>query len=156
MKPSISTCSRRFTQGFSQTRFGAKLRPIVGVRSSGFEFIVNPIVDFAAGDHGSSTFAPAVRLGRKFDKDFSLGFEYYADFGQIGHFSPLKDQQHNLFAVVDFKIGDIDVDFGVGHGFTSGSDRLIVKAILGYAFPVPAAPTSSAAQEPPHWLKKIF
>jgi hypothetical protein len=139
------------TPMFQQTRFGAELRTIVGVRDSGFELIVNPIVDFAPGDHGATTFAPAARIAHKFDKDFSLGVEYYADFGQIGHFSPLNQQQHNLFAVTDFKVGDLDIDFGVGHGFTPGSDRLIFKAIIGYAFPV-----SSPESRPEHWLKKIF
>jgi hypothetical protein len=79
---------------FSPTRFGVELRPIIGVRNADFEFIVNPIVDIAAGHYGSTTFAPAVRLAHKFERDFDLGLEYYGDFGQIGHFAPLKDQQH--------------------------------------------------------------
>ena len=43
----------------------------------------------------------------------------------------------NCFSVTDFKVKDIDVELGVGYGFTPGSDRLVVKAIIGYAFPVP-------------------
>jgi hypothetical protein len=42
-----------------------------------------------------------------------------------------------LYVVNDFKVKDVDVELGVGRGFTSGSDPLIVKAIIGYAFPVP-------------------
>jgi hypothetical protein len=34
-------------------------------------------------------------------------------------------------------VKELDVELGVGYGFTPGSDRLIFKAILGYAFPVP-------------------
>jgi len=30
-----------------------------------------------------------------------------------------------------------DVNFGVGYGLTPASDRLVVKTIIGYAFPVP-------------------
>jgi len=41
------------------------------------------------------------------------------------------------YAVTDFKVNTVDVELGVGHGFTSGSDGLIIKAIIGYAFPVP-------------------
>jgi hypothetical protein len=37
--------------------------------------------------------------------------------------------------VVDFKVGEIDVDFGVGYGLTSRSDRLVANTILSYAFP---------------------
>ena len=136
------------------------------MRNADFEFIVNPIVDFAAGHYGSTTFAPAVRLAHKFDKDFDLGLEYYSNFGQIGHFAPLKDQQHTLFAVTDFKAGDIDVNFGVGHGFTPGADRLVFKIILGYAFPAPKSSGSrnsermdsqgQTSDSTPRWLKKIF
>jgi hypothetical protein len=41
-----------------------------------------------------------------------------------------------LFAVVDFKVGKLDIDFGVGRGLTEGSDRWVAKTILTYAFPI--------------------
>jgi hypothetical protein len=44
---------------------------------------------------------------------------------------PFNEQQHNLYAVVDFKIGRFDVNAGVGYGLTHGSDRLIAKMIIG-------------------------
>jgi hypothetical protein len=127
------------TPAFFQTRVGLEVRPIIGVRNQDWEFIVNPIVDFSIGTHGEADFAPCARLARKLGEDFFVGAEYYSDFGKIGDFLPLSEQQHNLYGVVDFKVGKIDVDFGVGYGFTHGSDRLIVKIILGYAFPVPGA-----------------
>ncbi|HMK88196.1 MAG TPA: hypothetical protein VK446_00975 [Methylocystis sp.] len=136
---------------FAPTRFGVELRPIVGWRSPDLEFIVNPIVDFAPGQYGSTTLAPAVRLAHSFAKDLAFGFEYYGDYGQIGKGVPLKEQQHALFAVTDFKLGDFDVDFGVGHGFTPGSDRLVFKAIIGYGFPAP-----KSGEGVPNWLRKLF
>ena len=42
--------------------------------------------------------------------------EYYLDLGRPGAFPSPEQQQHQLFAQVDFKVGDIDVDFGVGYG----------------------------------------
>jgi len=39
--------------------------------------------------------------------------------------------QHNIYAVVDFKIGRFDVNAGVGYGLTPGSDRLMAKMIIG-------------------------
>jgi hypothetical protein len=122
---------------FAQTRFALEVRPIIGVRNADYEFIVNPIVDAAFGRLGELDFAPAARLARKLGPDTYLGLEYYADFGEIGNFPKLADQQHTLFAVTDFKLGVIDVDFGVGFGLTPASDRLVIKTILGYAFPVP-------------------
>jgi hypothetical protein len=51
-------------------------------------------------------------------------------------FLPLQRQNQQLFAVADFEISKIDVELGAGYGFTPGSDRFTLKAILAYAFPV--------------------
>ncbi|MBR1204767.1 hypothetical protein JQ562_12425 [Bradyrhizobium sp. AUGA SZCCT0051] len=128
---------------FAQTRWGLEIRPIIGVRNADYEFIVNPIVDVGFGKYGEADFAPAARVARKLNNDVYVGLEYYADFGKIGAFSPLAEQQHTLFAVTDFKVGDVDIDFGVGYGLTRASDRLVVKTIIGYAFPVPGTKESS-------------
>jgi hypothetical protein len=122
-----------------------EIRPIIGVRNGDWEFIVNPIVDIGFGKYGQADFAPAARVARKVGTDLSVGLEYYADFGQIGHFAGLADQQHTLFAVTDFKLGVFDVDFGVGYGLTPASDRWVIKTIVGYAFPVPGS--NSAASD---------
>jgi hypothetical protein len=137
------------TPRFSQSRFAMEIRPIIGVRNADWEFIVNPIVDISFGRYGEADFTPAGRVARKLAPDTYVGLEYYSDFGEIGNFSKLADQQHTLFAVTDFKLGVFDVDFGVGYGLTPASDRWVVKTIIGYAFPVPggnpAASERSAA-----------
>lgn len=125
------------TPPFSQSRFAMEIRPIIGVRNGQYEFIVNPIVDIHFGKYGEQHFTPAARLARRFGDDLFAGFEYYTDLGQIGRFDKFSDQQHTLFAVTDFKVGDIGVNFGVGYGLTPASDRFVVKTIIGYAFPVP-------------------
>ena len=139
------------TPPFSQSRFGMEIRPIIGGRNSDWEFIVNPIVDVSFGSHGEADFAPVARLARKLDKDLFVGLEYYGDFGEIGNFLPLQEQQHNIFAVTDFKLGDFDIDLGLGYGLTTGSDRWVVKGIIGYAFPVPGKSEegTSAPKAPP-------
>lgn len=125
------------TPKFAQTRFGLEIRPIIGVRRENWELIVNPIVDIGFGRYGEADFAPAVRLARKLDQDLYLGLEYYADFGEIGRFGRLAEQQHTLFVVTDFKLGVFGVNFGLGYGLTPGSDRFVAKTIIGYAFPAP-------------------
>src|SRR3979490_385999 len=124
------------TPKFSQTRFGMEIRPIIGVRQGDYEFIVNPIVDIGFGKYGEADFTPAARLAKKLGPDFSIGLEHYADFGEIGNFKKLSEQQHTLFAVTDFKLGVFGVNFGVGYGLTPASDRLVIQTIVGYAFPV--------------------
>ncbi len=125
---------------FSSVPWNLEIRPIIGVRNKEWEFIVNPIVDVGFGSSGESDFAPAARLARNLGEDRYVGLEYYADFGKIGSFLPLQQQSQQLFVVTDFKIGRIDMELGAGYGFTTGSDRFTLKAIIGYAF---AAPNNS-------------
>jgi hypothetical protein len=127
---------------FSQTQWNLEIRPIIGVRNPQWELIANPIVDVGFGSAGEADFAPALRLARNLGEDRFIGLEYYADFGKIGDFLPLREQSQELYAVTDFKVKVVDVELGVGYGFTPGSDRLVVKAIIGYAFPVPGASDS--------------
>jgi len=121
---------------FSLTRWNLEIRPIIGVRNSEWEFIVNPIVDVGFGSAGEADFAPALRLARNLGEDRFIGLEYYSDFGKIGDFLPLREQSQQIYAVTDFKLDKVDVELGVGYGFTPGSDGLVIKAIIGYAFPV--------------------
>jgi hypothetical protein len=122
---------------FSPTPWALEIRPIIGIRNKEWEFIVNPIVDVSCGPPGEADFAPAARLARNLGQDRFIGLEYYSDFGKIGNFLPLQQQSQQLYAVTDFKVNTVDVELGVGYGFTAGSDRLMFKAIIGYAFPVP-------------------
>jgi hypothetical protein len=121
----------------SQSPWGLEIRPIIGVRNKQWEFIVNPIVDVNFGPGGEADFLPAARLARNLGEDRFIGLEYYSDYGKIANTLPLQQQYQQLYAVTDFKVKDVDVELGAGYGFTLGSDRLIFKAIIGYAFPVP-------------------
>jgi hypothetical protein len=118
---------------FSPDPIGLELRPILGVRDLGWEFIINPIVDFGFGGGGSSAFAPASRLARQIHGETWLGVEYYSNYGPINAISPATDQQHVLFGVVDFKILGFDVNFGMGFGLTGASDGVVSKLIIGRA-----------------------
>ena len=134
---------------FSPTPWQLEIRPIIGVRNTEWELIANPIVDIDFGT-GEADFAPALRLARNLGEDRFIGLEYYADFGRIGGFLPLPQTSQELFAVADFKVKTVDVELGVGRGFTPGSDGLVIKAIIGYAFPVPGKSndSGSAANSP--------
>jgi hypothetical protein len=122
---------------FAPTPWALEIRPIIGVRNKDWELIANPIVDASFGAGGEADFAPALRLARNLGEDRFIGLEYYSDYGKIGDFLPLQQQSQQLFAVTDFKVKTVDVELGVGYGFTPGSDRMVLKAIIGYDFPVP-------------------
>ena len=130
---------------FAPTPWALEIRPIIGVRNKEWEFIVNPIVDISFGPGGEADFAPAARLARNLGEDRFIGLEYYSDYGKIGNILPLPQQSQQLYAVADFKVKDVDVELGAGCGFTPGSDRLIFKAIISYAFPVPGKNNDAGA-----------
>ncbi|MEA2954988.1 MAG: hypothetical protein QOJ58_485, partial [Alphaproteobacteria bacterium] len=71
------------------------------------------------------------RFARNFGENLALGIEYYSVLGPFPNFVSLNEQQHNIYAVVDFKVGRFDVNAGVGYGLTPGSDRLMAKMIIG-------------------------
>ena len=116
---------------FLPTRWNLEIRPIIGWRKYDYEFIINPIVDVGFGQNGVVEFVPAARFVRKFGENFDLGFEYYTDLGPLQNWVPFNEQQHNIYAVVDFKVGRFDVNAGIGYGLTPGSDRLMAKMIIG-------------------------
>ena len=142
------------TKYFAQTRVATEIRPIIGWRtmesaqSAQWDLIANPIVDIGFGSFGDVDFAPAVRFDRKLAEDTYIALEYYADLGRPDHFFPFEQQQHQLFGVVDFKVGEIKVDFGLGYGFTAGSDRLVAKTYWEYDFPVPGKNGDEKADKP--------
>ncbi len=119
---------------FSETRFGMEIRPIIGWRwgeGNIYEFIVNPIVDVGFGSKGEVTFVPNARIARNFGEDLAFAIEYYTNLGPLAHFLPLKEQGHNIYGVVDFKVGRFDVEFGIGYGLTNpGSDRWMTKLMI--------------------------
>jgi hypothetical protein len=80
-------------------------------------------------------FSPAAKLSYDFSQKISGGIEYYADYGRLGGFYPLHDQQQQIFAVTDLNVSPKwEINIGVGVGPTAATDRWIIKAILGRHF----------------------
>ena len=116
------------------THNSGEIRPIIGGRIGPVDLILNPILDTSFQGLGSLDFAPAARAAYNISETWAVALEHYADFGRLSHFAPLYAQQQLLFAVVDYKGGPASVEFGIGHGFTAGSDSLIMKLILAFDF----------------------
>ncbi len=119
-------------------RFTGEIRPILGVRFGPLDLISNPIVDYAFGSIKSLDFAPSERVAYNFSPVWALAAEHYAEFGKIRHFESGNAQGHSLFAVVDYNgqtlHQPLDVEFGIGHGFTTASDNLVLKLLLTHTF----------------------
>ena len=116
------------------TREAGEIRPIVGLHIGPVDLIANPILDTSFQGLGTLDFAPAARVAYNFSESWAVALEHYSDYGQLNRFEPLSRQWQTLFTVVDYKADPLNVELGVGHGFTAASDALVLKMILSYDF----------------------
>ena len=78
---------------------------------------------------------PAAKVSYNATPTVAIGLEYYGSLGRVTHFDRPRDQQHQLFPVIDLDLGPRwEFNAGIGFGLTPSTDRLIVKMILGYRF----------------------
>lgn len=127
---------------FSTDTWTWEIRPIVDQKIGRWYWAFNPAVEMALkGDNAGKgfSFAPAAKVSYDVTSRIAAGLEYYGDIGQISHIEPPSKQQHLIFPVLDIDLGPRwEFNVGVGVGLTPGTDRLIVKMILGYRFgPMP-------------------
>lgn len=112
-------------------RFSSELRPIVGVHLHQWDLIYNPIVDTDfTGGIGGLQFNPAGRVAYNFNDKWAVAAEQYDGWGELHQFLPVHDQFHESWAVLDRNTKLVDIETGVGYGYTAGSDRLTLKLMF--------------------------
>jgi hypothetical protein len=115
-----------------------EIRPIIDKALGRWYFAFNPALERTW--HGPDVnqglgFSPAAKVSYDFTRQISGGLEYYADYGRIGPFDALHDQQQQIFAVTDLNVSPKwEINIGMGVGPTAATDHLIVKGILGRRF----------------------
>jgi hypothetical protein len=111
--------------------WGGEVRPIVAWENARWVFAFNPIVSFG-GD--APVLEPAAFALVKLREVVSLGLEYYAGLGPTMKFLPLAQQEHYLYEVVNLlAVEHLELNFGIGEGFTKASAPFVVKLIVGYS-----------------------
>jgi hypothetical protein len=124
-------------QAYDHDRWGSEVRPIVAWHDDDWLFALNPILDQPlAGSDASQgpSLQPALKIARTVGP-VALGFEYYATLGPVSNVLPWKDEQQQIFEVVDLlSVEDFELNAGVGEGLTASSDGVVFKIILGYEF----------------------
>jgi hypothetical protein len=116
------------------TRVNTEIRPIIGVHLGRWDLIFNPIVDLPVGRNMQLDFAPAARVAYNLSDQWAVAVEHYADYGTLPNLEPPARQQQTAYLVADYSGAPIEIEFGVGHGFTGVSDPLILKLILSKRF----------------------
>lgn len=111
-------------------RFSGEIRPIFGWHLGRCDLIVNPILDTDFNGPAKLDFAPAVRAAFNVSRKLAFALEEYADLGPLGHLRSGSDQQHTLFAVLDYGSSSTGLEFGIGKGLTRASDSTVLKLML--------------------------
>jgi hypothetical protein len=116
-------------------QYSLEVRPIIGWRFGPVDLVFNPIMDLPfRGGPGALRFAPAERVAYNVSKEWALAAEHYADYGPFAAIAPPARQYHTVYGVVDLNRDPYAVEFGIGHGFTAVSEKLIIKLILSRSF----------------------
>jgi len=111
-------------------RSTSEIRPILGWHLGQFDFIINPILDNSWTGFSSLDFAPSARIAYNLSKTWAVAGEVYSDYGPLKHLLSADQQSQQIFAVVDYKSEDFNIEAGVGFGLTQASDRLVVKLMI--------------------------
>src|SRR5207244_8983845 len=114
--------------GYQRAAFSAdtwtwEIRPIVDRKLGRLYLSFNPTLDRSW--HGPSVnrvveLSPNAKFRFVFNKRIAGGLEYYAAYGPLTGFDPLRDQQQQFFPSIDIDFGpQWEFNFGVGVGVTS-------------------------------------
>jgi hypothetical protein len=123
---------------FSTDTWTWEIRPIVDRQIGPWYLSFNPALDrswHGPGVNQGVAFSPNAKVSYNFTKRIAGGLEYYASYGPITDFDPLRQQQQQFFPSIDVDFGPRwEFNFGVGVGTTASTDHLIVKCIIGRRF----------------------
>ena len=115
-----------------------EIRPIVDKKIEKWYLCFNPAIEksFRGPEQPRGyEFSPNFKFSYDVTKRVAAGIVYYGALGPITGFDALRDQQQQIFPNVDVDFGkNWEFNFGVGAGVTQATERLLVKAILGYRF----------------------
>ncbi len=135
--------SLSFEFAFQKPEFEAntrtlEIRPILEHEEGRLYLSINPILGVALkgpDSDRSPEFEPSVKVAWNVTKIIAAGIEYYTALGPITDVESRQEQGHYLFPTLDLEVSpDWELNFGVGRGLTSASERWVTKAIIGYRF----------------------
>jgi hypothetical protein len=123
---------------FSPNTETLEIRPIVDKKWGKLYIAVNPTLDqsFRGPDQNKGLiFSPNVKGSYDVTKVVALGLEYYGSTGPFFNYLPYQQQQQQVFIATDLNFDPKwEVNAGYGYGFTTGTDKSIIKLILGRRF----------------------
>ena len=115
-----------------ESNWNFELRPIIGYKTDNWNLTVNPILGMAlSGNTHTPTFSPALKVSRKVAEKTWFNVEHYSEFGPV---NDLRSLVQETYLTMDTDAFGHNINFGVGHGWTVGSNDWTLKAILNFPF----------------------
>jgi len=125
-------------RSFSPDTWSLELRPIIDRQLGAWYVAINPAFERAIEGQNTKNgfeFSPSAKVSFAVTPKVAVGLEYYGALGPVTNIDRPRDQQHQLFPVIDLDLGPKwEFNLGVGFGLTPSTDGLIVKMILGHRF----------------------
>ncbi len=126
----ISLLSRRI----SPEALLIETRPVVTWQSGPWMLVGGVGFTAASGPGLHSLLSPQARVNYTLPSRVELGVEHYADLGRIERLSNATRQAHQTFVTIGMPVGRVEVNFGLGHGWTGASDAWVSRLRLGVEF----------------------
>jgi hypothetical protein len=117
----------------SEVPWNAELKGIFGYRAERWILAVNSNFDRSWSGPTNTPVSLEIdtKVAYKTDLGYQLGIESYNELGPLRGLGHLNKLSQTLYGVIDTQLGQIDINAGIGRGFTSESDRWVFKFIVG-------------------------
>jgi hypothetical protein len=126
----------RVDHRLDENPWNGELKGIFGYQGARWTAALNANLDFKVSGPTASpaTLELAAKLAYKTASGSQLGIESYNGIGELRRLGALGRQARTVYAVLDTKVGDWDLNLGLGRGNAAASDRWVLKAIVGVPF----------------------
>jgi len=123
----------RVDHRLDQNPWNNEIKLIGGYEANTWIVGANANFDFALSGPAKTPAAVqiATKAGYKITEFTIVGLESYNGFGTIGKFGNLSGSDQSTFVALDTRLGRWDFNFGVGKGYGTSKDDVIVKLIIG-------------------------
>ncbi len=123
----------RVSHKLDENPYNAELKGIIGFERGRWSAALNTNIDFKVAGPAPAPAALqiATQLFYALGKRTSVGVETYNGVGEFRALGRLGSSDQTSFVAINQAFGRWDLNLGVGRGYGSNPDRLIVKAIIG-------------------------
>jgi hypothetical protein len=122
---------------YSYPSWTLEFRSIIDKKWNSLYLALNPVIALSDDNHKilPAEFEFDMKTSVDVSKKIAMGIEYYGGYGAFNDFLPYRQQQHQVFGVIDVDFGpQWEFNSGLGWSLNQASDRLIIKFIFGRRF----------------------